>query len=173
MKNILLLSIVLIVGLLLAVIVMAQEAVQRRVYNKLLNKILSHSVKEVDVNAAFDEYQYGNTLFLDARESKEFAISHINEAQYVGYEDFDTTLVANLSKDQPIVVYCSIGYRSEKIAERLVEMGFQDVANLYGGIFEWKNQGKQVVDKQGETEKVHGYNRTWGIWLRKGEKVYE
>ena len=52
-------------------------------------------------------------------------------------------------------------------------MGFTNVFNLVGGIFEWKNQGHAVYSTQNKiTEKVHAYNKTWGVWLTKGEKVY-
>jgi 3-mercaptopyruvate sulfurtransferase SseA len=70
-------------------------------------------------------------------------------------------------------VYCSVGYRSEKVSEQLRQAGYQTVYNLYGGIFEWKNQGHPVVNAEGEpTERVHAYNRSWGVWLKKGDKVY-
>ncbi|RYF52680.1 MAG: rhodanese-like domain-containing protein, partial [Cytophagaceae bacterium] len=36
------------------------------------------------------------------------------------------------------------------------------------------NQGNPVVDSTGKpTRRVHAYSRTWGIWLNRGEKVYE
>jgi len=28
------------------------------------------------------------------------------------------------------------------------------------------------VNADGPTERVHAYSRTWGLWLRKGKKVY-
>ena len=50
------------------------------------------------------------------------------------------------SKSDTIVLYCSIGYRSEKIGEKLVEMGYGHVFNLYGGIFEWVNRDLPVYN---------------------------
>ncbi|WP_159038468.1 hypothetical protein [Brumimicrobium mesophilum] len=45
---------------------------------------------------------------------------------------------------------------------------------MYGSIFEWVNEGKPVYNLEGEeTMKVHAYSKSWGIWLKKGEKVYE
>lgn len=69
-------------------------------------------------------------------------------------------------------MYCSIGYRSEKIAKKLLENGYDNVSNLYGGIFEWANQGNKVYNDYGETTKVHAFSRLWSVWLNKGEKVY-
>ena len=52
--------------------------------------------------------------------------------------------------------------------------GYTNVFNLYGGIFEWKNNDFQVVDTLGKsTEKVHAFNKSWEKWLKKVEKVYE
>ncbi|MER3327952.1 MAG: rhodanese-like domain-containing protein, partial [Candidatus Kapaibacterium sp.] len=88
-------------------------------------------------------------------------------------DDFELSRVQEISKDSKIVVYCSVGYRSEKIAEKLQGAGYTDVSNLYGGIFEWVNQDRAVVDDQNTpTTKVHAFSRVWGVWLNKGEKVY-
>ncbi len=117
-----------------------------------------------------------NLTFLDAREQSEYEVSHIENAIYVGYDDFNiTTVTKNVSdKSSQIVVYCSIGVRSEDIAETLKANGYTNVYNLYGGIFEWKNKGKIVYNLKGEpTEKVHAYSEKWGKWLLKGIKIYD
>jgi predicted sulfurtransferase len=77
-----------------------------------------------------------------------------------------------MPKDTPIIVYCSVGYRSEKVAEQIIAAGYTQVSNLYGGIFEWVNEEQPVYDTKGKTQKVHAYNKVWGVWLRKGKKVY-
>ena len=112
-------------------------------------------------------------FILDTREKKEFEVSHIPGAQYAGYLKFQKSTVKNLPKDTPILVYCSIGVRSEHIGERLKKMGFDNVQNLYGGIFDWKNNGNEVVDTEGKaTDNVHTYDKEWSQWLFKGTKVW-
>ncbi|TXD48052.1 rhodanese-like domain-containing protein [Polaribacter sp. IC073] len=117
-----------------------------------------------------------NAILLDARAAKEFKVSHLKDAMRVGYAHFNTKeTVAKLPKDKDtkIVVYCSIGIRSETVAHKLIKEGYTNVYNLYGGIFEWKNANFKVVDTLGtETEKVHTFNKNWSKWLTKGEKVY-
>lgn len=116
-----------------------------------------------------------SALFLDAREIEEYNTSHINGAMYVGYKEFDSNSISEkiADKNTPIVVYCSIGVRSEKIGYKLSKLGFTNVLNLYGGIFEWKNNGNVVVDNSGkETEEVHTYNKHWSKYLTKGTKIY-
>lgn len=105
-------------------------------------------------------------VILDAREMDEYETSHLPGASYVGYKDFDSSRLDELPKDTTIVVYCSVGYRSEKIGERLQALGYQKVYNLYGSIFEWVNRGKPVIDGQGKkTRTVHTYNKKWSRWV--------
>lgn len=114
-------------------------------------------------------------VILDAREPEEYAVSHIQNAQYIGHDDVDETVLEGIDKDQPIVIYCSIGYRSEVVGTKLKEQGFTKVVNLYGSIFEWVNQGYPVVDTLNqETNKVHTFNRKWSKWVENEdvEKVY-
>jgi rhodanese-related sulfurtransferase len=148
----------------------AQHKVNNKAFELMLNNLLDHSVTEIMVPEALKLKQ--QAVFLDARAFEEYQVSHIADAQWVGYDDFDLKRVSQVAKDQPIVVYCSVGYRSEKVSEKLIAAGYLEVVNLYGGIFEWKNQGHTLVDALGTTEKVHAYNRTWGFWLKRGQKVY-
>jgi rhodanese-related sulfurtransferase len=119
-----------------------------------------------------DEVQ-ANYILLDTREKEEYDISHLPGAIWVGYDDFQEERIDSIAKDQPVLVYCSVGYRSERIGERMKEQGFTQVYNLYGGIFDWVNNDNEVLDKNGKaTEKVHTYNKRWSRWLFKGEKVW-
>lgn len=118
--------------------------------------------------------KYSDFIILDTREEIEYQTSHLKGAKHVGYKKFKLKKsISDLDKNKTIVVYCSIGYRSEKIAEKLQRKGFT-VYNLYGGIFDWKNKNNSVLDQNEEpTEKVHTYNEEWGKWLLNGEKIYK
>lgn len=112
---------------------------------------------------------------LDAREREEYNTSHLKNAVFVGYNHFelDSVLTKIPFKNSEIVVYCSIGIRSETIASKLKKAGYTNVFNLYGGIFEWKNNHFTVYDLENEaTENVHAYSKDWSIWLKKGKKVF-
>ena len=114
-------------------------------------------------------------LLLDTREPEEFEVSHLKNAVFVGYKKFDSENFQNQypNKEMDIVVYCSLGVRSENIGEKLQKLGYKKVRNLYGGVFEWKNKGYLVVDNEGKvTEKVHAFSKMWGKYLQKGIKVY-
>ena len=138
-------------------------------FDEMLDGLLDKSVPYVTVNElkALD-----NPVLLDAREKKEFEVSHIEGAQWVGYNTFSNKQVEGLNKHDTIVLYCSVGYRSEKVGEKLQKMGFTNVYNLHGSIFQWVNEGNPVVNKEGKTEEVHAFDKDWGKWLLKGDKVY-
>jgi rhodanese-related sulfurtransferase len=109
---------------------------------------------------------------LDAREIKEYEVSHLQNATWVGHETFNLKSVAKLDKNKPVLIYCTVGARSEEIGKILQKEGFTRVYNLYGGIVHWVNEGRPVFTKGKPTQKVHTYSQPWSVWLTKGEKVY-
>ena len=109
-------------------------------------------------------------IIFDAREKAEFDVSHIPDAIYLGYSDFNVGSIKNIPKEKNMVVYCSIGYRSEKIGEKLLRLGYKNVYNLYGSIFEWANEKYPLVGSNGKTtDRVHGYNKSWSKWVTNEE----
>lgn len=115
-----------------------------------------------------------NAVLLDTRSPEEFKISHIAGSQMIDYDSFKKSDVKNIDKSAEVIVYCSVGYRSERIGEKLQKMGFTNVKNLYGGIFDWKNQELEIVnEKEQPTDSVHTYNKAWSKWLYKGIKIYD
>lgn len=116
-----------------------------------------------------------NLTLLDTRKKEEYKVSKIEDAIWVGHKKFQIDALTKKipNKNTPIVVYCSIGVRSEDIGEKLLKAGYSNVRNLYGGIFQWKNNGNPVFDNQNiKTEKVHAYSKHWGKLLTNAEKIY-
>lgn len=141
--------------------------------DKLLKKYNTDSIPYITVQ------QLSTTktqpILLDAREPNEYQVSHLKNAICVGYDHFNLkeTTTQLTDKTQPIVVYCSLGVRSEDVAQKLKQQGYTNVTNLYGGIFEWKNQNQKVYDSTNtETQNVHAFSKQWGKWLKKGNKIY-
>jgi len=139
-------------------------------FYKMIQALLEHNVNEISVEKAKG---LSNAIFIDAREKKEYDVSHIKDAIWVGYDDFDIKRIQHVDKKSTIIVYCSVGYRSEKITHKLQENGFKNCSNLIGGIFDWSNKGYPLYDNSGKlTTKVHAFDKTWGVWLNTSEKVY-
>lgn len=133
-------------------------------FHKQVYRQLKFDVPTLDVDSLYVAYE--RYLVLDAREWDEYAVSHLPGALYTGFNHFSEDILCGVSKDTPIAVYCSIGYRSEKIAHQIIKMGYTRVYNVYGSIFEWCNRGYPVEDISGaEVRKVHTYNRKWSRWI--------
>jgi rhodanese-related sulfurtransferase len=114
-------------------------------------------------------------VILDAREPNEFKVSHIASSKNIGFNDFSSEekQIQKLNKNAPIIIYCSVGIRSEQIGEKLKKAGFTNVKNLYGGIFEWKNKDYPVIDSKGiETDNIHTFSKMWSKYLHAGKPVY-
>lgn len=117
--------------------------------------------------------QQEELLLLDVRTEKEWSVSRLPHALVVDVEQFNVQQLDTVSRDKPVVVYCSVGYRSGELGKKLKEAGFVQVHNLYGGILEWKNEGRPILTPEGHpTEKLHTYSRYWSNFLEKGEAVY-
>ena len=149
-------------------------AISQNSMSELLKKYNNRSIPYISVHEL--AMPKTKAVILDARELGEYSVSHIKDAIHVGYSDFQIESIENKIQDKSskIVVYCSLGIRSEDIAEKLKSYGFTDVSNLYGGIFEWKNYGFPVYDSYNlETENIHVFSEEWSYWLKKGNKIYE
>lgn len=105
-------------------------------------------------------------LVFDTRTQAEFEVSHLKAAQHIDPSAPDFQALSVMPKDTTIVVYCSVGYRSAKIAQQLQQMGFSNVLNLSGGIFQWANEELPIYKDGHLTLTVHPYNAQWGKLLK-------
>lgn len=106
-------------------------------------------------------------ILLDARSDEEYAVSHLPNARLATSEQQGLAALADAGKDQLIVAYCSVGYRSSALAEKLIKRGYTNVHNLEGSIFEWANEGRPVVQDERQVKAVHPYDKTWGGLLNR------
>ena len=129
-------------------------------YHMLVDSTLKESVpyiygKQVDID---------NNVILDIRTLEEYEVSHLPNAIWAGKENSE---ILEIGKDANIIVYCSLGKRSELKGEQLIESGYTNVYNLYGGIIEWHNNGMTTIDSNDNlTEKIHPYSWFWGLWIQ-------
>ena len=124
---------------------------------------------------AQEAHALSDAIFLDARETEEYEVSHLPGALHLGYNHLDLGVVKDVDKSRPIIVYCTVGYRSERAAIKLRKAGFSKVYNLYGSLYAWKLAGFPLEDANGEsTDRLHTYNKKWGSFVPEsiGEKVH-
>ncbi len=103
-------------------------------------------VKHISVENAHKLIANDEAFFIDVREKAE------HKAEYF---DFNNVFLYPLSSIMDniqfiphgvsLVIVCNEGVRSTKVANLLLRQGFQTVANLDGGIFEWRKQGFPIA----------------------------
>ncbi len=104
-------------------------------------------------------------ILLDARDPEEYDVSHVHGAVLAPKLTAAIEALAGVEKDHPIVVYCSVGYRSSALAEKLQKKGYTNVFNLEGSIFKWANEDRPVFAGGVRVYQVHPYNHRWGTLL--------
>ncbi|MBK6567140.1 MAG: rhodanese-like domain-containing protein [Saprospiraceae bacterium] len=142
-------------------------------FDKMADEVSNGKV--LDISAKMFKMEKESYLILDCREENEYEISHIKNARRVGFDDFNSSQLEDISKDAKIVTYCLIGKRSEKIGEKLQDAGYTNVHNLHGSMLSWMNEGNPVIDSRGkQTVKIHGFKKELGFekYSKVGEVVY-
>jgi rhodanese-related sulfurtransferase len=104
-------------------------------------------------------------LLLDVRAAEEYSVSHLRGAVLADSDSSMRSALSGVNLNRPIVVYCSVGYRSAVAVRDIQAMGFKNVTNLEGSIFAWANEGRPVFRGGEPTDKVHPYDKRWGRLL--------
>jgi hydroxyacylglutathione hydrolase len=77
---------------------------------------------------------------LDVRTEGEWNTGHVECALHV-HGGLLQERLADIPKDRPIAVICGTGYRGSIAASFLQSQGYNDVANVLGGMSAWKAAG--------------------------------
>lgn len=83
-----------------------------------------------------DALATGGFVLLDVRQPDELALATLPDAIHIPLSELPQRL-AELNPQQPVVIYCHHGVRSEMAGRILERNGFADVAHLGGGIDAW------------------------------------
>ncbi len=137
-----------------------------------IHETIEESFQQVE-HISGDEYlalDPEKIVVFDVREPDEYDVSHIAGAVRID-PDIDPESFAeefkNLLPGKTAVFYCSVGWRSSELAQRvnsvLTEEGVIESFNLTGGLFQWHNEAKPMTnDAQDITDRIHPYDDYWG-----------
>ncbi len=131
-------------------------------FDQMVQDYLSFDVPTITIMELRPEVNY---LFIDTRNPQEYNTSTIKGAINIPNQKAIRQKLKSIQKDTPIIVFCSIGYRSEKMTQKLLELGYKNVNNLYGSIFEWANRDLPLYQNTVKTNTIHTYNRSWSKWI--------
>jgi molybdopterin/thiamine biosynthesis adenylyltransferase/rhodanese-related sulfurtransferase len=109
-------------------------------------------VEQVSPAEAAAEIEAGGLKLVDVREPHEYEEAHIEGGRLVPpglLRDEIAAVVPDHS--ERVLLYCRSGNRSAKAAEQMAELGYENLANVEGGILAWQEQGLLVVTAAGLT----------------------
>lgn len=124
-------------------------------------------VRSISTEQLYTHYRENDVslpVIIDVRETREYEVSHLPGARNIKTAKLISRLYPD--KNTNIVLYCSVGYRSAIVSSDLGKMGYENVRNLKHSIFEWANKDYPLVNKQGETNFAHPYDKKWGVLLK-------
>jgi len=94
---------------------------------------------------AFELLSKDNVILLDTRSPEEYQESHIKNSKLIDLTNPSFMNDINkLDKNKTYILYCHTGGRSSYINQIMLNLGFQNVFNIEGGIMYWENQGLPV-----------------------------
>jgi rhodanese-related sulfurtransferase len=98
----------------------------------------------VTVDQAYKLYQQGNVFFLDVREQFEWDEYHAPNSTLIPLGDLPNRL-NEVPRNQPIVVVCRSGNRSQQGRDTLLQAGFTNVTSMDGGLNTWRSKNYPIA----------------------------
>ena len=115
-------------------------------------------VRDISAQEALRLQEESKVVFVDERDPEEQAVSMLPGAltarQFLENPE--------RYRDHLVVGYCTISYRSGKLALKLGKKGITMV-NLRGGILAWLHAGGKVCKDGRPVKRVHVYGRKWDL----------
>ncbi len=147
--------------------------------SQIHERIKSKFVTLKHINASeLEQMPREDILVFDVREKSEFNVSRIEGAIQVSPDISARKFIRDYGekvKGKTLVFYCSVGRRSSELANlvqsNLVSSVEVPIFNLQGGIFNWHNESRSLVNGAGETDYIHPYTRYWGKLINRREMI--
>lgn len=94
---------------------------------------------EISVDEAHQLYEQG-VFFLDVRTQEEWDDFHAPNSTLIPLDQLPSR-INELPSDEPIVVVCRSGNRSQAGRDILLDNGFEQVTSMSGGLNAWRSAG--------------------------------
>lgn len=109
---------------------------------------LTRNFADLSPQEAVLKVNHDDALVVDVREANELGSGKIPNAKHIPLSSFRQRInELDKFKHRPTIVYCRSGQRSIGACKQLKAHGFEDVANLHGGISAWESANLPVVKK--------------------------
>jgi len=113
------------------------------------------SLSPVEFDESIKELKELNQKFilLDVRTNSEFKTGYLEDAVLLDWtsDEFKSKFKElAIQKDIPIYIYCYMGGRSAEAADYIKNLGYTQVFDMKGGIYQWKMAGLPVKKKSNQ-----------------------
>lgn len=110
-------------------------------FEEVRQLISEYSIEDLQYKMAHNQ----DFILIDIREDHEWLTGHIPSAIHLKRGNLTTEISQIIpDKNQEIILYCAIGFRSALSALELENIGYTNVYSLYGGIIRWDDLGLTV-----------------------------
>lgn len=110
-------------------------------FEEVRQLISEYSIEDLQYKMAHNQ----DFILIDIREDHEWLTGHIPSAIHLKKGNLTTEISQIVpDKNQEIILYCAIGFRSALSALELENIGYTNVYSLYGGIIRWDDLGLTV-----------------------------
>jgi len=102
-------------------------------------------IKQVTPQDVLDMQKRGEKVtLLDVRDLHEVNLGKIPGTVHISRGNLETKVEARIPRDAHVIIYCATGRRSIFAADRLQEMGYENVASMVTGFRGWCEAGGDV-----------------------------
>ncbi|MCA0403302.1 MAG: rhodanese-like domain-containing protein [Proteobacteria bacterium] len=109
-----------------------------------MNEIKIKSVNVQQLKKMMDENP--ELCLIDVRENDEWQAGHIPAAIHIPKDEIVAKFpLLESDKTKAVYLHCKAGVRSLYAAERLIELGYQEVYSVEGGILAWVEAGFPIT----------------------------
>lgn len=115
-------------------------------------------VQDISAEEALKRYKASRVIFVDERDPEERAVSMLPGAVTSG----EFLKNPEAYRDRLVIGYCTISYRSGKLARKLAKKG-SSMVNLRGGVLAWLHAGGKLYKDGRPVKRVHVYGRKWDL----------
>ena len=119
---------------------------------------VTDSMKYISLDPYYFHLQYlkeDSAILIDVRLPFEFRGRIIKDAINIPSSREMKKLTDTITKDRPLLLYCTNDDRSRWAAEKLYEQGFRNLYNLEGGIVAWRKEKMPLTrGKKGRTKRL-------------------
>lgn len=105
------------------------------------------------VDETFELSRNKNVTFIDVRDAEEVKEESykLNNLINIPLDDLEGKL-KEIPKDKQVILLCKSGNRSKKAYEILKQKGFENIANMEGGLMAWKDKNYPINISSSETK---------------------